>query len=208
MPDTQTPFRPIHFALRVPDGEVRIYVWKSLDEALVTLKSLVPNLRSYLTPEHVRGLAVQERDADRGDLSPDEFAALWFAKTVYDPNLCLPDTLAGMYDAEGAAKYAEELKAGKPSDNYAALSAWSRFVRTLVQDEEPPRTAIRETVVEEREPTPEAKLCKNCGILPNVDSFRHSPPNWLIHCPGCGAATDPREGYSLETALEAWNKGN
>jgi len=208
-PQDQPPFRPIHFAARQRNGEVHIFVWKSLDDAVRTIKTLVPNLRPFLTAEHVRGLAAPDRSAD--ELSHDEFAALWFAKTVYDPGLYLPTKLDGFYDADGAAKRSRDLMAEVPAARSDPLSAWSKFVRTLVLDvpaiPEPP-SSLRSKVVESHTPTPDVKLCKHCGILPMVDSFKHDPPNWLIHCPGCGAATDPREGIDMETALEAWNKGN
>lgn len=204
MPDTQTPFRPINFAARLPDGEVRIFTWKSLDETLVTLKALSPGLRSLLTAEHVRGLAEADRDANRGDLSKDEFAALWFVRTVYDPGLHLPETLAGMYDAEGAANYAKRLMTSPGGPMTDLRSPWSRSVLKLVVD----MAQLPKHSVARQELMLDAKLCKNCDLPPVGLLFPHDPPNWLAYCPICGNETDPREGVDRKTAVEAWNKGN
>ncbi len=195
------PFRPIHFAARQSDGEVRIFIWNSLDDAVRTLKTLVPHIRLFLTAEHVRGLATPDYT---GDLSLDEFAALWFAKTVYDPGLYLPNTLDGMYDAEGAANYAKRLITDPGNQMTDMRSPWSRLVLKLILD----LNLLPKHPLAQQELMLDAILCKNCDIPPVGLRFPHDPPNWLICCPICGSETDPREGVDRRTALEAWDKGN
>jgi hypothetical protein len=212
--DSATSFRPIHFAALLPSGETHIFVWRNLDYTLETLKELVPDVWPFLTADHVRGLASPEWDEESygNRLSHDEFVALWFAKTVYDQNIAFPDRLEDLYDADGAAKHAKRLMLGehKPVVSQdTLLSQWQHFVKTMVTSSTKHETnIIRRKKVRQTVPETNVRLCKNCGVPPIVEVFRHAPPNWMVHCPSCGIATDPREGYERETAIEAWNKGN
>ena len=211
--EPQTPFRPIHFAALLSNGETHVYVWRNLDYAVDALKELVPDLWPFLTSEHVLGLASPEWDEEYygSRFSHDEFAALWFAQTVYDSNLVFPDQLEDLYNAEGAAKHVTRLMqtASPKRTETTPLSQWQLFVKSMVTGSTKAESNIaRQKKIRQVVPTIRAKLCKNCGVPPMVEEFRHTPPNWMVHCPSCGISTDPREGIDRDTALEAWNQWN
>ena len=212
-PKDQPPFRPIHFAANASGGDVRIFVWHNLNEALSTLKRLVPNLRPFLTAEHIRGLAAPEWDDFHATLvSLDEFAALWFAKTVYDPGIVFPDQLEDLYAADGAARHAKRLMdfaAGKqePSEPFSCCSQWKLFVQKLVLIPTLEKYCPKHPIARQ-ELMIDAKPCKNCDIPPVGLVFPHATPNWMIYCPSCDMGTDPREGWSRAAVLEIWNKSN
>lgn len=212
-PKDQPPFRPIHFAAHVSEKDVRIFIWHSLNEALSTLKRLVPSIRPFLTAEHIRGLAAPEWDDFHQQIvSLDEFAALWFAKMVFDSGIVFPDQLEDLYDADGAAIHAKRLMdiaEGKrePITPFEYFSQWERFIRkfVLVPTLEPPRLKHR---IARQELMIDAKPCKTCDIPPVGLIFPHAAPNWVIYCPCCDMGTDPREGLDRAAVLEVWNKWN
>ena len=208
-PQNQPPFRPIHFVAQQLNGEIHTFVWNNLDDAVSTMKMLVPNLRRFLTAEHVRGLAAPDWDkyfVDR--YSHDEFASLWFAKTVYDPGLTIPDELEDLYDANGAAIHAKRLAETEWLENRPRgyHSIWQHFVKNLVVAE--PFHVVPQHSVARQELMIDAKPCKDCDVPPVGLIFPHAAPNWIIYCPCCDMGTDPREGWDRTTTLEAWNKWN
>jgi len=209
-PQDQPSFRQIHFAARQLNGDVRIFVWESLAEAVHTLKKLVPELRQFLTAEHVRGLAAPSWDQFYADMSysHDEFAALWFAKVVYDPGITFPDQLEDLYDANGAAIHAKRLRErqGQERSFIKPHSEWECFVKKFVTYKQLP--VIPKHPAARQELMLDAKPCKDCDVPPIGLDFPHASPNWIIYCPCCDMSTDPREGWSRAMALEAWNKWN
>lgn len=109
---SNNPFRTMYFAAMMVYGEVRIWEWCRLDDALATMRILVPKLHPSLDAKRVRLLAGAEGRYLQGDLPFDEFAALWLARTVHDktiPNIRERD---GMFDIDQAAKYATQLVTG------------------------------------------------------------------------------------------------
>lgn len=207
-PQDQPPFRPIHFAAKLPNGEVHIFVWKSLDDAVHIIKTLVPNLRPFLTAEHVRGLAAPEWDDIYVDLlSLDEFAALWFAQVAYTPEVVIPYKLEDLYDANGAAVHAKRLMEPERQNRFESYhSEWQLFVQKLVLLT--PSPTVPQHPVARQELMIDANPCKDCEVPPVGLIFPHAAPNWVIYCPCCEMGTDPREGWNRATTLEAWNKWN
>ena len=107
-----TYFHPIFFVAEVSPGEVRIWKWQSLDDALKTMRRLVPTLNHDLTTGQVIALAGLEWDA-LTTMSFDEAAAFWLARTVYDPGIPTAYGRGDMFSPDQAVTYARQLMTGE-----------------------------------------------------------------------------------------------
>lgn len=131
------PCRAIHFALKTSANEVRICVWRSLDDAVQTFKELDPNLRSFITAEDIRVLPMPDwKDYYPKMFSYDEYAILWFAQVVYYSGTVIPSELEDCYDEARAVRHASNLLKNlkRLDENQVAegLSKWGFSVRKIL----------------------------------------------------------------------------
>lgn len=127
-------FRPLFFAARIADDEVRIWKWQSLDDAIRTICRLVPEMKQTITETQVRLLANADRRVP-DQLPLDEYAALWLARTMYAPGIPVLNepTCRGMFDAESATLYAFQLLQNqRPADIVDFRSEFSRAMKDLL----------------------------------------------------------------------------
>ncbi len=121
-------FRPIHFVARPAETAktgrshaLNIYVWRSLDDVLNTLRVVVRGFRLDINAEQVRELArVDWDDFYASRFTLDEFASFWIVKMVWDTAMQYPNENYDMYTIEGGLVYAGRLL--KLDDQIAATN--------------------------------------------------------------------------------------